>query len=190
MSVLDQLKALMSHISRCVLQQATGWLTSLENITEVPDQQVTKMGKLSIFWLLLSWGVISQSKLIFKAPTTTCGVPPGHILTNSIINTLLDANANRKSGKIPNFMDSELLKTPKTDCALKVYKHKEFYQLRLHVCWPWNSGERATLSSRGKLLFRLEICSENVDLQGSTLSKGWVTPQSLVSKGGVIPPGL
>ena len=30
-------------------------------------------------------------------------------------------------GKIPNFTDSEWMKTPKTDCALKVYKDKEFY---------------------------------------------------------------
>ena len=37
------------------------------------------------------------SKLILKVLTTTCGVPPAHILTNVIINWLLDANANRKS---------------------------------------------------------------------------------------------
>ena len=28
-----------------------------------------------------------------------------------------------------NFMDSEQFKTPKTDCLIKVYKDKEFYQL-------------------------------------------------------------
>jgi len=28
-------------------------------------------------------------------------------------------------GKIPNFTDSEQFKTPKTDCALKVYQDKE-----------------------------------------------------------------
>ena len=33
--------------------------------------------------------------------------------------------------------DSERLKTPKADCALKVYKDKQFYQLGLQVCWPW-----------------------------------------------------
>ena len=41
----------------------------------------------------------------------------------------LDANANGKWGKIPTFTDSELLKTPNRDCALKVYEDKEFYQL-------------------------------------------------------------
>jgi len=40
-------------------------------------------------------------------------------------------------GKIPNFTDSEQFKTPKTDCALKVYQDKEFYQLGFQVCWPW-----------------------------------------------------
>ena len=35
--------------------------------------------------------------------------------------------------KIPNFTDSEQLKTPKTDCVLEVYKTKEFYQLGLKV---------------------------------------------------------
>ena len=30
-------------------------------------------------------------------------------------------------------MDSEQLKTPKTDCVLKVYKDKEFYQLGFQV---------------------------------------------------------
>ena len=29
------------------------------------------------------------------------------------------------NGEIPNFTDSERLKTPKTDCALKVYKDKD-----------------------------------------------------------------
>ena len=46
-------------------------------------------------------------------------------------------------GKIPNFMASERLKTPKTDCALKVHKDKEFYHLGFQV---ENTGERATLS--------------------------------------------
>ena len=40
----------------------------------------------------------------------------------------------QEMGKIPNFTDSEWLKTPKTDCVLKVYKDKEFYQLGLQVC--------------------------------------------------------
>ena len=41
----------------------------------------------------------SQSELIFKVPTTTWGVPPGHIFYNLITNALLDANADRKPGK-------------------------------------------------------------------------------------------
>jgi len=36
--------------------------------------------------------------------------------------------------EIPSFTDSEWLKTPKTDCVLKVYKDKEFYQFGLQVC--------------------------------------------------------
>ena len=34
-------------------------------------------------------------------------------------------------GEIPNFTDFE---TPKTDCMLKFYKDKEFYQLGFQVC--------------------------------------------------------
>ena len=29
------------------------------------------------------------------------------------------------NGEIPNFMDSERLKTPKTNCVLEVYKDKD-----------------------------------------------------------------
>ena len=43
------------------------------------------------------------------------GALPGHILTNLITNTLLDANANRKLGKTT---DSEQLKISKTDYLL------------------------------------------------------------------------
>ena len=39
-------------------------------------------------------------------------------------------------GKIPNFTDSERLKTPKTDCALKFEQEKEVYQLGFQVCRP------------------------------------------------------
>ena len=42
-----------------------------------------------------------KSNLIFEVLTTTWRVPPGHILTNLIINALLDANADRKWGKSP-----------------------------------------------------------------------------------------
>ena len=38
------------------------------------------------------------------------------------------------NGEIPNFMDSEWFKTSKTDCALKVYQDKGFYQLGFQVC--------------------------------------------------------
>ena len=38
------------------------------------------------------------------------------------------------TGNGKNLMDSEQLKTPKTDCALKVYKDKELYQLGFQVC--------------------------------------------------------
>ena len=40
----------------------------------------------------------------------------------------------QEMGKIPKFTDCEQLKTPKTDCVLKVYKDKELYQLGLQVC--------------------------------------------------------
>ena len=38
------------------------------------------------------------------------------------------------NGEIPNFTNSERFKTPKMDFLLKVYKDKEFYQLRFQVC--------------------------------------------------------
>ena len=40
----------------------------------------------------------------------------------------------QEMGKIPNFTDSERFETPKTDCMLKFYKDKEFYQLGFQVC--------------------------------------------------------
>ena len=49
------------------------------------------------------------------------------------------------NGEIPNFTDSEQLKTPKTDCALKVYKDKEFYSLDSRFVGLENTGERATV---------------------------------------------
>ena len=52
MSALDQSTASISHIRHYwVLPWATGPLTLLESIAKVPDQQVAKTGKLSIFWL-------------------------------------------------------------------------------------------------------------------------------------------
>ena len=44
-----------------------------------------------------------------------------------------------------NFTDSEQLKTPKTDCALKGYKDKEFYSLDSRFVDLENTEERATL---------------------------------------------
>ena len=38
------------------------------------------------------------------------------------------------TGNWENFMDSEQLKTPKTDRALKVPQDKEVYQLGFQVC--------------------------------------------------------
>ena len=85
-------------------------------------------------WLCSTHKHRSAFFYIFKVLTTTWRVPPDHILTNLTINWLLDANADKK---ITNFTDSERFKTPKTNCALKVYKDKEFYQLGFQVCWPW-----------------------------------------------------
>ena len=44
------------------------------------------------------------------------------------------------NGKIPNFTNSERLKTPKTDCVLKVYKDKKFHSLDFRVVDLENSG--------------------------------------------------
>ena len=57
---------------------------------------------LMFFFFFFFFFFLSRSKLIFKVPTTTWGVPPGHILTNLIINWLLDGNADRKWGKSPS----------------------------------------------------------------------------------------
>ena len=58
--------------------------------------------KLLLVFFFFFFFFLSRSKLIFKVPTTTWGVPPGHILTNLIINWLLDGNADRKWGKSPS----------------------------------------------------------------------------------------
>ena len=44
--------------------------------------------------------------------------------------------------------------TPKTDCALKVHKDKEFYQLGFQVCWPWKHRVPATLTTEWLLWFQ------------------------------------
>ena len=67
-------------------------------------------------------------------------------------------------GKIPNFTDSERLKTPKTDCALKVYKRQ-----RILSAWiPGLStlkvtGFSATLTYYA-LKFILGVCTFSIDL--------------------------
>ena len=38
------------------------------------------------------------------------------------------------TGNGENFTDSERFETPKTNCMLKFYKDKEFYQLGFQVC--------------------------------------------------------
>ena len=66
----------MSHIRHYqVLPWATGPLTSLESITKVPDQQVAKTGKSSIFWLSFfffsSVQTVSQDSMITAEAITT-----------------------------------------------------------------------------------------------------------------------
>ena len=61
----------------------------------------------------------------------------GNVLTfisRCNVNILTMTMGWQEMGKIPNFTESERLKTPKTDCVQKVYKDKEFYQLGLQVC--------------------------------------------------------
>ena len=67
---------------------------------------------------------LSRSKLIFKVPTTTWGVPPGHILTNLIINWLLDGNANRKWGKSPSIRTVNDWWLPKLAICYQIKKTK------------------------------------------------------------------
>ena len=49
---------------------------------------------------------------------------------------IIGCQCRQEMGKIPNFTDSERLKTPKMVCALKVYKDKDIYQLGFQVCLP------------------------------------------------------
>ena len=44
---------------------------------------------------------------------------------------IIGCQYRQEMGKIT---DSEWFKTPKTDCALKVYQGKEFYQFGFQVC--------------------------------------------------------
>ena len=49
---------------------------------------------------------------------------------------------------IRNFTDSEQFETPNTDCVLKFYKHREFYQIGFQVCWPWKFRGACHLKGR------------------------------------------
>ena len=70
--------------------------------------------------------------------------------TYSIISKIRDRSGVTGNGEIPNFMDGERLKTPKTDCVLKVYKDKEFYQLDSRFVDHQNTGFPATLIKVGQ----------------------------------------
>ena len=62
----------MSHIRHYrVLPWATGPLTSLESIGKVPDRQIAKTGKSSIFWLSSSVQTVSQASTITDEAITT-----------------------------------------------------------------------------------------------------------------------
>ena len=50
------------------------------------------------------------------------------------------------------------MKTPKTDCALNVYKDKEFYQLGFHLVDLENAGFPATLKPVVCVLFLFVCC--------------------------------
>ena len=68
-------------------------------------------------------------------------------------------------GKIPNFTDSERLKTLKTNCVLKVYKDKEFYQLAKLDSRFVNlesTEERATLTRTEALQVSIEAPSRPI----------------------------
>ena len=78
----------------------------------LPDTNLLPQAGITHYSQLLTWQhstklflvgfFLNWSKLIFKVLTTTWGVPPGYILTNLIINWLLDGNANRKWEKSPS----------------------------------------------------------------------------------------
>ena len=55
------------------------------------------------------------------------------------------------TGNGENFMDSEQLKTPKTDCALKVYKR---------ILSAWIPG-LLTLKTEGSVLKLTKLCLNN-----------------------------
>ena len=66
----------------------------------------------------------------------------------------------QEMAKIPNFMDSERL-TPKTECALKVYKDKNSISLDSRFVDLENTGECATLRWHGSHLMEV---NENIHL--------------------------
>ena len=88
------------------------------------------------------------SKLIFKVPTTISRVPPSHILTNLIMNTLLDANNDRELGKYPrymvenshNWLFANRLRRRKSDANFKVQNGLKSHLVRSnfekYASWP------------------------------------------------------
>ena len=82
-----------------------------------------------------------RSKLIFEVLTTTSGVPLGHILTNLIINALLDANANGNLGKSPIRLT---VKGPKLTICHQLRKARKSVS-------AWNPG-LLTLKIQGAVL--------------------------------------
>ena len=84
---------------------------------------------LNSFFVFLKKIFVSRSKLIFKVPTTTWGVPPGHILTNLIINWLLDVDAYRKWGKSPILWTVNGWRLPKLTIRYNFNKTKKSISL-------------------------------------------------------------
>ena len=71
------------------------------NILLCLHKLLAKLSVLGHYTTLLNSFVKNKIISWSKVPTTTSGVLPGHILTNFIINALLDANPDRKLGKSP-----------------------------------------------------------------------------------------
>ena len=94
----------------------------------------TALTKTPLFFLINFFKVDLSLSSKFRPPHE---VPPGHILTNLIINWLLDVNADRKWGKSPILRTVNGWRFPKRTVHYYVYKDKEFYQLGFQVCWPW-----------------------------------------------------
>ena len=115
------------------------------------------------FYSLSTCGVISQSKLIFKVPTTTWWVPPGHIL-------IIGCQCQQEAGEIPIFTDSEQMKTPKTDC--KFNKTKKSVSLDTRFVDLENTGLHPTLRSNWWLSFTTATDHHGCYCMGSVMMEG------------------